>query len=202
MTTNKPAFEFWFDFTSTYSFLASQRIVELAAKAGAPITWRPFLLGVVLRECGWDGPPIANNPRKGAYMWRDLERQARQRGHGFTKPSNFPRHSVLANRVALIAANEGWAESFVPRTFAVNFIDDLEIAEPEVLARIIAACGHDHPDAVLARAQSEDNKAALKANTDEASARGIFGAPSFLIGNELFWGDDRLEAALEWWRAA
>lgn len=197
----KPAFECWFDFASTYSFLASQRIVECAAEAGVPISWRPFMLGVILRECGWQGPPVANNPRKGAYMWRDLARQARQRGHGFTMPSTFPRNPVLANRVAVIAASEGWAEQFVPRTFAANFIEDREISEPEVIADIISACDRDAAD-VLARAQSEENKAALKANTDEASAKGIFGAPAFIIGEELFWGDDRLEAALAWWQAA
>lgn len=197
----KPAFEFWFGFSSTYSFLAAQRIVPLAAAAGAPIAWRPFLLGVVMRECGWEGTPIANNPRKGAHMWRDLARQADKRGHGFTVPSVFPRHPILADRVALIAANEGWAEQFVPRAFAANFIDDLEISEPEVIAGVISACGHE-PDGVLARAQSDENKAALKANTAEASARGVFGAPTFTVGDELFWGDDRLEDALAWWKAS
>lgn len=199
--TDKPAFEFWFDFASTYSFLASQRINTLAAAAGAPIRWRPFMLGVILRECGWKGAPVDNNPRKGAYMWRDLARQAQQRGHGFTQPSTFPRHPVLANRVALIAANEGWADQFVPRAFAANFIEDREISEPDVIADIISACDRDAAD-VLARAQSEENKAALKTNTDEASAKGIFGAPAFTIGEELFWGDDRLEAALAWWQSA
>lgn len=196
----KPAFEFWFDFASTYSFLTSQRLVELAAEAEVPIRWRPFMLGVILRECGWQGPPIANNPRKGDYMWRDLARQAQRRGHGFTKPSTFPRNPVLANRVALIAAQEGWAEQLVPRTYAASFIEDREISEPEVLAEIISACDRE-AEAVLARAQSEENKAALKSNTEAASAKGIFGAPTFIIGEELFWGDDRLEAALAWWRA-
>ena len=200
--TGKPAFEFWFDFASTYSFLASQRIGELAAEAGVPIAWRPFVLGVVFRECGWQaGPPVVNNPRKAAYMWRDLARQAAKRGHGFAMPSTFPRNPILANRVALIAAAEGWADRFVPRAFAANFIDDQEIAEPQVIGAIIAACEQD-PEAVLARAQSEENKEALKANTAEASAKGLFGAPTFAIGEELFWGDDRLEDALAYWREA
>ena len=116
-------------------------------------------------------------------------------------PSTFPRNPILANRVALIAAAEGWADRFVPRAFAANFIDDQEIAEPQVIGAIIAACEQD-PEAVLARAQSEENKEALKANTAEASAKGLFGAPTFAIGEELFWGDDRLEDALAYWREA
>lgn len=200
--TTKPAFEFWFDFASTYSFLASQRIVGAAAAADVPISWRPFLLGVVLRECGWqEGPPVANNPRKGTYMWRDLARQAAKRGHGFAKPSTFPRNPVLADRVGLVAAAQGWADRFVPRTFAASFIDDREISEPTVLAEVIAACERD-PAAVLAQAQSEENKEALKASTAEALAKGLFGAPAFVIGDELFWGDDRLEDALAYWQSA
>jgi|SRR5690625_27862 len=197
----KHSFEFWFSCSSTYSFLAAQRIVPLAAAAGAPIVWRPFLLGVVMRECGWQGTPIANNPRKGAYMWRDLARQAKQRDHGFTVPSTFPRNPILADRVALVASQEDWADEFVPRVFTANFIDDLEISEPEILADVIRACGQD-ADAVLARAQSEENKAALKANTELASAKGVFGAPTFIVGEELFWGDDRLEDALAWWQGS
>lgn len=199
--SEKPAFEFWFDFASTYSFLSSQRIVDLAEAAGAPIVWRPFMLGVVMRECGWESSPIANNPRKGANMWRDMERQAEKRGHGFTRSSVFPRSPVLADRVALIAANEGWADQFVPRAFAANFIEDREISEPDIIGEVISACGQDPRD-VLARATSDENKAALKENTAMASAKGLFGAPAFTIGEELFWGDDRLEDALAWWKAS
>jgi 2-hydroxychromene-2-carboxylate isomerase len=197
--TDKPAFEFWFDFASSYSFLTAQRIVPTAADAGVPISWKPFMFGIILRECGWESNPVANNPRKEANMWRDIARKAAQRGHGFTKPSSFPRHPVLADRVALIAANEGWAEQFVPRAFAANFADDRDIADQGVVGELIAACDRD-PQDVLARAQSEENKNALKANTQEASAKGLFGAPAFVVGEELFWGDDRLEDALAWWR--
>lgn len=197
--SSKPAFEFWFDFASPYSFLASQRLEPAAAKAGVPLTYRPFMLGIVLRECGWDGAPVANNPAKARYMWRDIARIAQQRGHGFKAPSVFPRNPTLADRVAQVAADEGWAGQFVPKTFAAAFIDDREIGEPAVIAELIASCGQD-AEAVLARAQGEDNRQRLRAGTQEALARGMFGAPNFTIGDELFWGDDRLEAALEWWR--
>lgn len=195
----KDSFEFWFDFSSTYSFLASQRIVPLAAEAGVPIVWRPFLLRIVLRECGWDGSPVADNPRKAAYMWRDLARQSAKRGHGFTMPSEYPRDPTLADRVALVAAGEGWADRFVPRAFAANFIEDREIAELAVIADVIAACDRD-PQLVLDKAVSDDNKNAFKQATAEALEKKLFGAPVFVIGQELFWGDDRMEDALAWWQ--
>lgn len=196
---SKPALEFWFDFASTYSFLASQRIASKAAEVGAEIRYRPFMLGVVLRERGWQANPADTFPAKGQYMWRDLARRAELRGHGFTRPSQFPRNPVLANRIAQVAADEGWAADFVPRAFAANFISDQDIADPAVMAGVIEACDQD-PERVLPLAQSEANKETLKRNTAEALAKGIFGGPSFVVGEELFWGDDRLEDALAWWR--
>lgn len=193
----RPQLQFWFDFASTYSFLTAMRIERLAAEAEVGLEWRPFMLGVVLRERGWQGNPADTFPAKGAYMWRDIERRALLRGHGFRKPSVFPRNPVLANRVAQVAAEEGWCGGFMRRAYAANFIEDREIGEPEVIAQLVAACDRD-PAIVLERAQSQPVRDALRRNTEAALAKGLFGAPSFVVGEELFWGDDRLEDALAW----
>ncbi|KAB7624289.1 2-hydroxychromene-2-carboxylate isomerase [Alkalilimnicola sp. S0819] len=188
---------FWFDFTSTYSFLSGMRIEEAARQAGVSLEYRPFLLGVVLRERGWENKGPAEFPVKVAYMWRDLERRAAQYGFGFRKPSVFPRHSLLADRVAIHAAAQGWVAAFTRACFAANFADDRDISDEAVLADLIASCGQDAAQ-VLAAAVSQPVKDRLKTNTAEALSRGIFGAPSFTVGEELFWGDDRLEDALAW----
>ena len=112
-------------------------------------------------------------------------------------PSTYPRSGLLAARVALVAADEGWAPGFTRAAYHANFAEDRDIAAPEIVAGIIAALGRE-PAAVLARALSPDNKARLVARGEEAIRRGIFGAPSFLVGDELFWGNDRLDQALAW----
>lgn len=192
-------FQFWYDFASTYSFLTSQRIERQAAEHDVAIEWKPFMLGVILRERGWEGNPAEAFPVKGRYMWRDIKRRAARLGLEFKRPSTFPRNPVLANRVAQIAADEGWCGEFTRRAFAANFSEDREIGERDVVADLISACEQD-PQAVLERAEAPANKERLKANTLDALTRGLFGAPSFTVDGELFWGDDRLEDALAWYR--
>ncbi len=189
--------EFWFDFASTYSYLSVMRIAALASKAHVPLVWRPFLLGPIFQKQGWHDSPFNLYPAKGRYMWRDLERRAAAQGLPLVPQKIFPKHSLLAARVGLIAAEEGWCPAFARGVFHRSFAEDEDIAQPDVLAPVIEALGHD-PAAVLARAQSPENKDALRQQTERAEALGIFGAPSFVVGTELFWGDDRLEDALAW----
>ncbi len=188
---------FWYDFASTYSYLSAMRIGERAAAAGLPVRWRPFLLGPLFKEQGWTDSPFNIYPAKGHYMWRDLERLCAKEGLAFRRPSVFPRHSVLAARVALVADGEGWCPQFSTAVFTANFADDRDIAEPATLAAILRDLGQP-PDAVLARAGAEETKAALRAQTEKAKRLGLFGAPSFVVGDELFWGNDRLNDALAW----
>jgi 2-hydroxychromene-2-carboxylate isomerase len=115
----------------------------------------------------------------------------------FVRPSRFPRNGLLAARIALIARTDGWAGAFTRAVYHANFAEDREISDVPTLSDILRSLGRD-PDSVLARAQSTENKDALRRQTDEAVALGIFGAPSFIAGRELFWGNDRLEEALEW----
>jgi 2-hydroxychromene-2-carboxylate isomerase len=196
----RPVVEFWFEFASTYSWLSVMRIEEAAEAAEVEVAWRPFLLGPVFLALGWNDSPFNIYPPKGRYMWRDLERLAHKYGLPFRKPSVFPRSGLLAARVALIGVEESWVAPFARAVMTANFVDDLDIADPAVIGTILGALELPADD-VLARAQREDNKAALKAQTDRAVELGLFGAPSFRVDDELFWGNDRLDDAIAWARA-
>jgi 2-hydroxychromene-2-carboxylate isomerase len=189
--------QFWFEFASTYSYPAAMRIETAAAEREVDLEWRPFLLGPIFAAQGWGDSPFNIYPAKGRYMWRDLERLCGRQGLPLRRPSRFPRSGLLAARVALAAAAEPWLPDFVRAVYHANFAEDREIAERAVIAELLDAL--DVPAAVLlARADSELVKAALRAQTEQAQRLGIFGAPSFVVGDELFWGGDRLEHALDW----
>jgi 2-hydroxychromene-2-carboxylate isomerase len=191
--------EFFFEFASTYSYPAAMRVEDAAAAAGVSLAWRPFLLGPIFAAQGWNDSPFNLYPAKGTYMWRDLARICAARGLPFIRPSAFPRNGLLAARVALIAQEHPWGPAYVRAVYVANFAEDRDIADPQVLAEVLLELGQD-PQALLAEAQKQPVKDALRANTERAQALGIFGAPSFVVGDELFWGDDRLDQALAWAR--
>lgn len=196
--TQQPSLDFWFEFASTYSYPAAMRIGALAKERGVAVRWRPFLLGPVFKQNGWTTSPFNLYPAKGRYMWRDLERICDALGLPFAEPPQFPQNTILPARVALVAFNDGWGEAFTAAVYRAQFGERRNIGEPETVTEIVRALGKD-ADAVTGRAQSDDNKLRLRQQTDEAIARGIFGAPSFVTPDgELFWGNDRLEDALEW----
>lgn len=187
--------EFWFDFGSNYSHLSAMRIEALAQARGVALLWKPFLLGPVFRDLGWSTSPFVMQKAKGEYVWRDMARQAVRLGLPWQRPTTFPRAALLPHRVALVAADEGWAPAYCRRTFARNFVEDRDLDSVEAVREVLAAVGQD-ADAVIARATTDANKARLRAQTEAAQARGIFGAPTFFVGDEMFWGNDRLDEAL------
>ncbi len=191
------AIEFWFEFASTYSYPAAMRVESVAKTRGVAVVWRPFLLGPIFRAQGWNDSPFNLYPVKGRYMWRDLERLCAAQGLPFRRPTQFPRNGLLAARVAASAAGEPWLPAFVRAVYHANFAHDLEISQQGVVADCLARAGAPAA-AVLEKAGSDAAKAALREQTERAQALGIFGAPSFLAGDELFWGNDRLETALDW----
>ncbi len=189
--------EFWFEFASTYSYPAAMRIEPLARAEGVPILWRPFLLGPIFRAQGWSDSPFNLYAAKGRYMWRDLERVCAGLDIAFRRPSQFPRNGLLAARIACLHADAPWLPEFVRSVYRANFAEDLDISEAPLLERRLDALGQSGA-AILAQAQSPEAKDKLRAQTERAAALGIFGAPSFIAGGELFWGNDRLAAALDW----
>ena len=193
--------QFWFEFASTYSYPAALRVEDAAAARGVTVSWRAFLLGPIFQAQGWNDSPFNLYPAKGAYMWRDLERICRKQGIAFKRPSQFPRGSLLAARIACRFAQEKWLPDFARAVYRANFQHDRDITNAAVIAECLAAVGAD-VDATLTEAQSNDAKARLRAQTEEAVKLAIFGAPSFTAGHEIFWGNDRLEDALDWCIAA
>jgi len=192
--------QFWYEFASTYSYLSVSRIDRVAADAGVGVAWRPFLLGPIMKlQSGWLDSPFNIYPVKGRYMWRDVERLAEGYSIPFQRPSVFPRNGLLAARVACVGVSEGWCEEFTKRVFKANFADDRDISDPDLLVEILDTLGRDG-EAAIARATTVENKDFLRKQTEEAKGLGIFGAPTFVVGREIFWGNDRLEMALEWWK--
>ncbi len=192
--------EFWFEFASTYSYLSAARIEDVAA--GVPVRWEPFLLGPIFAEQGWNDSPFNIYPAKGRYMWRDMERLCADQKIPFAKASRFPRSGVVAARVTCLAraTSEPWLPDFVRAVFRANFAEDREIGDPDVIRSILDSLGL--PGArIVEQASAPDNKQRLREQTQRAAERGVFGAPSFVVGGELFWGNDRLEEALAWARS-
>lgn len=191
--------DFFYEFASTYSYVAAMRIAPLAKAAGVAVRWRPFLLGPIFKAQGWDTSPFNLYPAKGRYMVRDCERQCAALGLTFRFPDPFPQSTLLAARVALVGLAEGWGEDFSRAVYRAEFAEARNIGEPSVIGAIVESLGHASA-AAFARAQSDEIKRKLRTETEEAQRLGIFGAPSFVVGGELFWGNDRLEQALEFAR--
>lgn len=190
--------DFWYEFASTYSYLAALRVEALAKERNMDIAWRPFLLGPVFKAQGWDTSPFNLYPSKGAYMWRDIERLCDAQGLKFRKPEPFPQSSLLAARLALTGAITPQRAEFSRRVYLAHFAEGVRIDDEAVLKGIVVSLGLD-ADAALAEAKSEAVKLVLRQATEEAMRLKLFGAPSFVTPKgEIFWGNDRLEAALSW----
>ncbi len=190
-----PEIEFWFEFASNYSYLSVMRIEDAARQSGVRIVWKPFLLGPIFRALGMETSPFLTQKEKGAHMWQDMVRLCRKYGLRWTKPSTFPRLSVLPARVALLGAKEPWIGAFCRQVMELNFVHDEDINKTDQLAPILTELNLPAAE-ILEQAQSDSMKARLREQTDEARHRGIFGAPTFFVGTEMFWGNDRLDDAM------
>lgn len=187
--------EFWFDFGSSYSYLSMMRVRRAGADAGVQVKLKPFMLGPIFKTLGWETSPFVLQTIKGNYVWRDMERQCAKYGLRWQRPSMFPRNSLLAARIALQGEGKPWFEEFCEQVMLANFAHDCDISDEAVIAGIIARLDPDSA-ATIAAAKTDVCKAALRARTADAEARGIFGAPMFFVGDEMFWGNDRLEDAI------
>ncbi len=192
--------DFWFDFSSPFAYLASTQIVRVAARAGAPLRWKPFLLGGLFKIIGTPTVPLQTfSPPKQRHYMADMQRFGRRYGVELSFPSRFPMNTVTPLRAVLSAGDD--AARLAHALFAAYWVEDRDIASDEVLRSICATAGVDA--GVVDRAAEPEAKAALRAATDEAAALGICGAPSFAVGGSVFWGQDRLdfvERAARGWR--
>lgn len=190
--------EFWYEFASNYSYLSAVRIADLARRAGVEVVWRPFLLGPIFRAQGWETSPFNLFPAKGRYMLRDMERLTASRGLPFRMPAAFPANGLKAARLALIGADEGWIAPFTRAVYEAEFGQGADISDNAVLADVLSTLRLD-ATSLMGRADAPAVKQRLQDQTRDAASRGIFGAPTFFTEDgEMFWGDDRLDQAMEW----
>ncbi|WP_298850536.1 2-hydroxychromene-2-carboxylate isomerase [uncultured Ruegeria sp.] len=188
--------QFWFEFASTYSYLSAMRIEAAAQAKDISVEWHPFLLGPIFADQGWRNSPFNIYPAKGRYMWRDMERLCAARGLPFVRPDPFPQNSLNAARLALAIEDHMERAVFVRAIYSAEFGAGQDISDKSVLAACLKAAGLS--TSVMNRAQDPDVKKALFEQSARARELGLFGAPSFLAREELFWGDDRLDDAIDY----
>jgi 2-hydroxychromene-2-carboxylate isomerase len=190
--------DFWFTMGSTYSYLSVMRLAEFELSTGISFRWRPFHLLIILQEM--KHIPFADKPTNSAYMWRDIERRAAMYGIPVKLPAPYPaKQSVMANLITIVGMRESWGADYVRAAYRRWFQLGQETGSEPNVSESLRDVGQD-PVRVLALANSADANAALSSETSIARELGIFGSPTFTVGRELFWGDDRLEDAISWCR--
>ena len=187
--------EFYFDFGSPYSYLAYTALPGIAAAHGAQIVWRPMLLGGVFKATGNRSP--AEIPAKANWTRRDMQRWAERYGAAFNHNPYFPINTLILMRGAAGMQLRGLDfHKYVEAVFHAMWVEPRNLGEPQELAAVLRRAGFD-ADAFQSLVNDPAVKEQLKKNTEEAVARGVFGAPTFFIGEEMFWGQDRLEFVAE-----
>ena len=188
--------DFWFSIGSTYTYLTVTRLNEVEQEAGVKFRWRPFSVRALMQEM--DNIPFIGKPAKEKYMWRDIQRRAERYGIPANLPIEYPlKNFDLANRVAIVAQQEGWCPEYVGTTYQLWFREGLPAGHEANLSESLKKAGQ-LPDRVLELANSDSINDAYQDATSQARSLGIFGSPSFVVdGLELFWGDDRLEDAID-----
>lgn len=180
--------EFFYDIGSPYSYLAATRMDAVAAATGATVVWRPFLLGGVFKASGNQPPAVL--PARAPYLLKDIQRCSAQMDVPFRMPGLFPINSLVAMRT-LAGMPEAELPAASMKLFRAYWFDGADIGAPDMVASVLGA-------EAVARASDEAVKQKLKDSSEEAVRRGAFGAPTFFVGNEMFFGHDRLDQ-LAWW---
>jgi 2-hydroxychromene-2-carboxylate isomerase len=190
--------DFYFDFSSPYGYLMSEKIDALAAQYERKVRWHPILLGAIFKTTG-SAPLTLQAPLKAAYYTRDFTRSARFLGIPYNPPSRFPLPTQIAARAYywLHGQDCALARQFAHAVYRALFIDDRDISDPETIFEISAKNGIDR--SILEPAlQTPEIKARLKDEVDQAMARGVFGSPTVIIDGEAFFGADRLPQIEHW----
>ena len=191
------AIDFYFDFSSPYGYLAAEMIEALGQRCGRQVNWHPMLLGVVFKTTG--GQPLTMAPMKGPYSERDMRRSAAFYGVPFTMSTVFPIATQNPARAALWMQKKHpeHAKQFILELFRAFFRGDRDISKLDVIGDVAAELGYS-ADELIAATQSDEIKNQLKANVEAAIAKGVFGAPFFIVDDEQFWGADRLPMMEAW----
>ncbi len=187
--------DFWFSIGSLYTYLTIMRIDRVEDVHDVTFNWRPFNVQAIMQDIG--NPPT-RVPAKVEHIWRDLERRAAMYMCDFAERPPYPlKEFERANRIAVVAASEGWCDDYARATYGVWFGEGHQSGSEPNASLSLQEIGQD-PARVLSLADSPETIRKFEAETDEARRLGIFGAPTFVTGGEMFWGDDRLEDAVRW----
>ena len=189
--------EFWFSIGSTYTYLSVTRLKEVEQKFEVKFSWQPFSVRKIMLEM--DNVPFPPTTQvKADYMWRDIERRAQGYGFEAKVPAPYPlKEFDLANKIAVIGMQEGWCSDYVIATYRRWFVAGLEPGSEPNVSESLREIDQD-PERVLELAADETIAKAYLSQTEQAQSKRIFGSPSFIVDGELFWGDDRLEDAVNW----
>jgi len=205
---NMRSVDFYFDFSSTNSYFAAFLLPEICARNDARVNWMPTHFAALFRGTGFD--VMAMTPRKARYLWRDHARYAELTGLPFKRPRRFPVKTASALRAVLAAGNatqpddgaasrEQAQRAITQAIMRAYWERDEDIGDRDVLASIASSAGFDGAE-LMQIADAKPARDALAALTETAIARGVFGAPTFFVGNEMFWGKDRLDFVERWLR--
>lgn len=182
--------EFYYDFSSPYTYIASERIEKVVLDNGGTIEWKPFLLGGVFNEIG--STPAVQIDNKIKYLRQDTQNCAHYYGIPFNYPEVFPLNSVRSMRGAFAASEQNKLVEYNHLMFREYFVEGKDLSRPEILGESVAAIGID-PGWFLARIAEQDIKDMLRDETNGAIERGVFGAPTIFVDDKMYWGSDRLD---------
>ena len=185
------ALELYYDFSSTNAYFAAFLAPRLCERLGVELRWQPYHLGQVFRRR--DHSVLRDHsPEKLDYLWRDHQRWSKRTGLDFNRPSRFPIKTSTALRGSLVAREFGREQDYVQAVMRAYWVEDRDIASPEVIATVACGVGLDGTGLVR-RAEAEETRRELVRITEAGIDRGAFGAPMFFVGDEMFWGKDRLD---------
>jgi 2-hydroxychromene-2-carboxylate isomerase len=189
--------DFYFDFYSPYGYLASLRIEKIAARHGCRVNWKPFMLGATFSITGHQ--PLTNTPMMADYALLDLQRSARLQGANFRMPDDFPKAALSCSRAfyALVDEEPEAAVALAKAIYGAIFGDGKDGTQVELIAELANNLGID-TDSLIPALQDQTIKDRLKAETQAAIDRGVFGSPFIMVGDEPFWGNDRLDQLDRW----
>src|SRR5690349_19415424 len=186
--------ELFYDYASTFSYLAWMAMPAFAKRTGAVVVPRPMLLGGLFKAVGNRSP--VDVPAKGIYMTLEMRRNAERTGIPFRMNSRFPVNSLHLMRGAIVAQEEGTLQAYSDAVFKAIWQEDKDLLDSPTLGAVLGGVGID-AKRLMERTAEQGVKDKLKANTDEAAQRGAFGAPTFFVGGDMYWGFDRLDQVAE-----
>ena len=189
--------DFYFSIGSTYTYLTVTRIMDVEKKHQVRFNWKPFSVRAIMKEMN-NIPFPKDKINKVNYMWRDIERRAKGYGFFAKTPVPYPLSEFdLANQIAILGLDKGWGINYIRLTYKKWFQEGKEPAIDPSISEICNELDLDK-DEILSEAKSEIFLDKYKSNTDTARKNKVFGSPSFIVENEIFWGDDRMEDAIKW----